>query len=161
MNRFSHLVMLVLLASLLAACGSKEAAQAPPVETPAEQGSREATEVATAAFAPVLLEGPILGFYEPSFSYSVRSISKPDPGTQGTEGVTLEFWATSIEDAHKDIERAMLASGYRVSESKAENGYFSSKYEQDERPAVLVNVSPKGNRKMLAPDAKGTIYFQW
>lgn len=160
MNRFTHLMMLILATALIAACGSKEPTQAPAVDAPAEE-SQATAEVAVPAFTPVLLEGPILGFYEPSFSYSVRSISGPEPGKQEAEGVTLEFWTASVDEAHKEIEQAMIASGYRVSESKAENGYFSSKYEQEGRPAVLVNVSPKGNRKMIAPDAKGTIYFQW
>lgn len=117
-------------------------------------------QVQAPAFSPKLLDTAILGFYEPDYPYSLRSQSVSGQAGQPAN-LTMEFWGTTTDKVNASVDAKMKQMGYDVSKSNAERGYFTATYTAAGHGDVLVNISPKGSRKMYAPGAVGTIYFQW
>lgn len=152
------LVPVLVAASLAAACSQGPSNDSQDTTSAVRTAVERDVGKVSSGYTPQLLKQPILGFYEPSFPYSVRSQSGA-PGKPS--GVTLEFWGATTADVHADVDKKLLQLGYKVAKTNSSKGYYITTYQAEGRGDVLVNVAPKGSRKMYAPGTVGTVYFQW
>lgn len=141
------------VAGLLAGCS--------PSGDTTQSGVSEPT--AQPAFTPTLFEAPILRFYEPDFSYHLRSVDR-DVLKNGRTRVrnNMEIRSISQQEAAEKIDASFIAAGYEQRGRGWKDGVYQVNYRQSGRSTVFVVIRDIAQTEAYdSPDATGWLRISW
>ena len=133
----------------LAACGNhpQEPATPPQAVAKTEKPSRTHSQLPNGI--------------EPSFSYKVRSKSVASTPSGQVQKIVIEFKKADAKAVDSELEKALVAKGFKRYKSEASNGALVGDYGKTGH-RVTTTTTPAENRKInLAADSAGTVYFVW